>query len=172
MRKIRPTLIICTITIAMAFMASCNRNIIYNQYQSTNIDCWSKTDTLLYNIGTLNESGAYSYELGLRTTTTYPFTNICIVVEQENIKKNVVTKDTINCELTSSDGNTKSNGRVAGIINKKANEKWGLGYKQYVFPLASKMITENDSIKIKVYHIMATDSITGISDVGIRVGLE
>lgn len=79
------------------------------------------------------------------------------MVEQENIKKNDVTKDTINCELTSSDGNTKSN---------------GLGYKQYVFPLVSKMITENDSIKIKVYHIMATDSITGISDMGIRLDLE
>jgi gliding motility-associated lipoprotein GldH len=157
MRKIRPTLIICTITIAMALLASCNRNIIYNQYQSTNIDCWRKTDTLLYNIGTIKESGAYSYELGLRTTTTYPFTNICIVVEQENIKKSDVTKDTINCELTSSEGGTKSN---------------GLGYKQYVFPLASKVITENDSIRIKVYHIMATDSITGISDVGIRLGLE
>ena len=141
----------------MALLASCNRNIIYNQYQSTNIDCWSKTDTLLYNIGTLNVSGIYSYELGLRTTTTYPFTNICLVVEQENIKKNVVTKDTINCELTSSEGNTKNT---------------GLGFKQYVFPLASKVITEQDSIKIKVYHIMATDSITGISDVGIRVGLE
>ena len=63
-------------------------------------------------------------------------------------------------------------GRVAGIINKKANEKWGLGYKQYVFPLASKVMTENDSIRIKVYHIMATDSITGISDIGIRVDLE
>ena len=157
MRKIRPTLIICTITIAMALLASCNRNIIYNQYQSTNIDCWKKTDTLLYNIGTLNVSGTYSYELGLRTTTTYPFTNICIVVEQENIKKNDVTKDTINCELTSSEGNTKNT---------------GLGYKQYVFPLASKVMAENDSIRIKVYHIMATDSITGISDVGIRVGLE
>ena len=172
MRKIRPTLIIWTITIAMALLASCNRNIIYNQYQSTNIDCWRKTDTLLYNIGTIKESGAYSYELGLRTTTTYPFTNICIVVEQENIKKNDVTKDTINCELTSSEGGTKSNGRVGGIINKKANEKWGLGYKQYVFPLASKVMAENDSIKIKVYHIMDTDSITGISDIGIRLGLE
>jgi gliding motility-associated lipoprotein GldH len=172
MRKIRPTLIICTITIAMALLASCNRNIIYNQYQSTNIDCWRKTDTLLYNIGTIKESGAYSYELGLRTTTTYPFTNICIVLEQENIKKSDVTKDTINCELTSSEGGTKSNGRVAGIINKKANEKWGLGYKQYVFPLASKVIIENDSIKIKVYHIMDTNSITGISDIGIRLGLE
>ena len=172
MRKIRPTLIICTITIAMTLLASCNRNIIYNQYQSTNIDCWRKTDTLLYNIGTLNVSGTYSYELGLRTTTTYPFTNICIVVEQENIKKSDVTKDTINCELTSSEGSTKNNGRVAGIINKKANEKWGLGYKQYVFHLASKVMAENDSIRIKVYHIMDTDSITGISDIGIRVDLE
>ena len=79
------------------------------------------------------------------------------MVEQENIKKNVVTKDTMNCELTSSEGNTKNN---------------GLGFKQYVFPLASKVMAENDSIKIKVYHIMDTDSITGISDVGIRVGLE
>ena len=44
--------------------------------------------------------------------------------------------------------------------------------KQYVFPLASKIMDENDSIRIKLYHIMATDSITGISDIGIRVGLE
>ena len=94
------------------------------------------------------------------------------MVEQENIKKSDVIKDTINCELTSSEGNTKSNGRVAGIINKKANEKWGLGYKHFVFPLASMVIDENDSIRIKVYHIMATDSITGISDIGIRLGLE
>lgn len=79
------------------------------------------------------------------------------MVEQENIKKSDVTKDTINCELTGSEGGTKSN---------------GLGYKQYVFPLASKVMAENDSIKIKVYHIMAPDSITGISDIGIRVGLE
>ena len=73
-------------TVATA-LVSCNRKTVYDHYEHTPLTGWEKNDTLIYRMPAFKESGTYSEELGLRISDTYPFTSICIIVDQTVIPK-------------------------------------------------------------------------------------
>ena len=108
----------------------------------------------------LAEDGSYLEEVGFRTSTRYPFTKFCLVVDQTIFhptgKKLQVThrSDTITCHV--SDENGKPQGD-------------GLDIFQYVIPFRQEELSAGDSIHVSVTHGMQRTAITGIVDVGIRL---
>ena len=95
------------ITVA-TILVSCNRKTVYDHYEHTPLTGWEKNDTLIYRMPVFDKGGDYSEILGMRISDNYPFTSICIIVDNTIIPKgnplNLSTQsDTITCSLFDSD---------------------------------------------------------------------
>ena len=91
------------ITVA-TILVSCNRKTVYDHYEHTPLTGWEKNDTLIYRMPVFDKGGDYSEILGMRISDNYPFTSICIIVDNTIIPKgnplNLSTQsDTITCSL-------------------------------------------------------------------------
>lgn len=153
----RTTLIISVFTVALAILSSCNRKTVYNHYEHTPTGGWNNEDTLLYKIKGIKETGTYTREVCLRYTHNYPFTNLCLIIEQQVLPSGNICSDTLHCQLTGDDEN---------------KPEPGLAFKHNMFRLPAAEFNENDSIVIKVYHDMRRKNLQGISDVGIKIEKE
>ncbi len=141
------------LTVASALL-SCNRKTVYDHYEPIDIEGWEKDDTVTFCIRPVTEEGTYSEEIGLRTTTAFPFRSVCLIVEQRITPGNSLHCDTLLCTLMN------ENGKVTGD---------GVGRYQYVFPLAEMTLDKGDSLHIAVRHNMRREILPGISDIGIRL---
>lgn len=145
-------------TVATA-LVSCNRKTVYDHYEHTPLTGWEKNDTLIYRMPAFKESGTYSEELGLRISDTYPFTSICIIVDQTVIPKDRdmgqrTLSDTIMCSLFDSDGSIKGN---------------GVSLFQYGNHFNDISLEKGDSVEVRIRHNMKREILHGINDIGIRI---
>lgn len=147
--------VVAAMMVVSAFMlAACDRRTVYDKFQSTPIAGWEKNDTLTYAVKPLEESSAYAVQVGLRTTDSYPFTSLTLIMEQEVLPSHRVEIDTIHCDLTDKQGN---------------NLGYGVGYRQYLFAVGTFRLEKGDSLHIVLRHDMKREILPGISDVGISL---
>lgn len=143
---------IITILVFALALASCQRRVLYSQYNPVPIGGWMSNDTLYYEAQMLYSSGNCNMELGLRINNLYPYQNISLIVEWSN---GVVSMtDTIDQMLYSKD--------------MEASEG-GIGLFQYVFPFEELSVNAGDTINLSVRHNMRKEILLGISDVGIQI---
>lgn len=135
-------------------LLACNRKLVYDRYLSTPISGWEKNDTLSYDIRPVSGTDTYDMWLGLRTSETYPFTAITLIVEQHIYPKDTIVNDTVNCKITDRHGNASGT---------------GVNFHQYRFPVTELQLQDGDSIHIRVRHDMKREILPGISDVGISL---
>lgn len=151
--------IIALMVIAMG-AASCSDPRTYDRYESVSLQGWSRKDTLTFDIPRQWE-GNYQLDLCLRAAQTYPYRNISMIIERKVIyyrqrkKREKTYNDTINCEIV----NDK------GIL---AGQK-GITSTEIRQAIISFRLNRNDSMQVKIRHIMSRESLPGISDVGIRL---
>lgn len=143
-----------TATIIAASLFSCRPKTVFFEYQHTPTDGWENEDTLTFCIPAIPEEGFYNATLGIRTTRQYPFEKISIALNQEILPDGRHLCDTINCRIVSPDGT---------IIGQ------GITLYQYEFDMPEINVRQGDSITIKLSHIMRSESIPGIADIGIRI---
>ena len=142
------------LTVAL-IMSSCNRKAIYSHYEHTDIyNGWERGDTLEFLVPKVGEEGTYSEELGLRTTMTYPFTSLTMIVSQQALPSGFSRNDTVTMELTDEEGNRLGD---------------GITLYQNVYALPDIHLSEQDSLRIVVLHNMKRESLPGISDVGMTI---
>lgn len=146
------------ITVA-TILVSCNRKTVYDHYEHTPLTGWEKNDTLIYRMPVFDKGGDYSEILGMRISDNYPFTSICIIVDNTIIPKgnplNLSTQsDTITCSLFDSDGSIKGDG--VSIFQ----------YRNYVKNIS---VEEGDSLEVRVRHNMKREILNGILDIGIQL---
>ena len=144
------------ITVA-TILVSCNRKTVYDHYEHTPLTGWEKNDTLIYRMPVFDKGGDYSEILGMRISDNYPFTSICIIVDNTIIPKgnplNLSTQsDTITCSLFDSDGSIKGDG--VSIFQ----------YRNHVKKIS---VEEGDSLEVRVRHNMNREILNGILDIGI-----
>ena len=145
------------ITVA-TILVSCNRKTVYDHYEHTPLTGWEKNDTLIYRMPVFDEEGEYSEILGMRISDNYPFTSICIIVDNTIIPKgnplNLSTQsDTITCSLFDSDGSIKGD---------------GVSIFQYRNHVKNISVEEGDSLEVRVRHNMKREILNGILDIGIQ----
>ena len=146
------------ITVA-TILVSCNRKTVYDHYEHTPLTGWEKNDTLIYRMPVFDKGGDYSEILGMRISDNYPFTSICIIVDNTIIPKgnplNLSTQsDTITCSLFDSDGSIKGDG--VSIFQ----------YRNYVKNIS---VEEGDALEVRVRHNMKREILNGILDIGIQL---
>ena len=144
--------------LAVAFVAialsSCDSDVIYDKYNHTPLVGWEKNDTLSFDVPPVKDAGRYRLELGLRTSTSFPFTGLSLVVEHTVEPDHMLYTDTVNCRLADEKGNVLGN---------------GVSCFQYNFIVSDISLNKGDSLHICVRHIMKREIMPGISDVGLKL---
>lgn len=153
MTKLRLHIFTAVACVAMA-LYSCNSNVVYNKYNHTPLVGWEKNDTLVFDVPPMKESSRYRLELGLRTSTSFPFTGLSLVIDRTVEPGHILYTDTINCRLADDKGN---------VLGR------GVSYFQYNFIVSDINLNKGDSLHICVRHIMKREIMPGISDIGLKI---
>jgi len=138
---------------ALAFI-SCSRNTIYSHYVPVDIDGWERGDTLFYHITTLRDSGIYNAQLGIRLTSTYPYQEVSLIMEQQLLPAGTITADTLIIKLADEEGN------LNGI---------GLSMYDYTHPLNDIQLGSSDTLEVSIHHNMRREVLPGISSIGVTL---
>lgn len=135
-------------------MMSCNRKTVYDHYEPTPLTGWEKNDTLTFGISPMATEGNYKEEIGVRINGTYPFTKLCLIIDQTIMPEGMTLSDTLYCRLFGDDGTLK--GR-------------GVSWYQYRFHLTDIKLNRDDSLRVTIRHNMRREILPGISDIGVRL---
>ncbi|ANR73220.1 gliding motility lipoprotein GldH [Prevotella scopos JCM 17725] len=139
---------------------SCSDPRTYDQYKSVSLQGWQRNDTLTFDIPRQWE-GNYQLDLCLRAAQTYPYRNLSVIIERKLIyfrqrkKLEKTYNDTVNCEVINVKGT---------LVGHK-----GITSTEILQAVTSFRLNRNDSLQVKIHHIMNRESLPGISDVGIRL---
>ena len=145
---------------------SCIGRKVYDHYEELPIAGWEKNDTITFFVPSVDRSGLYSLDLGLRTTSQYPFMSLTLVIERFVIPLDTTTVkplfpiplrpsvSTLSCRLRDSRGHAKGQ---------------GINYYQYDFHVADISLNAGDSLRVNIRHDMKREILPGISDLGIRL---
>ena len=139
---------------------SCSDPRTYDQYKSVSLQGWQRNDTLTFDIPRQWE-GNYQLDLCLRAAQTYPYRNLSVIIERKVIyfrqrkKLEKTYNDTVNCEVINVRGT---------LVGHK-----GITSTEILQAVTSFRLNRNDSLQVKIHHIMNRESLPGISDVGIRL---
>lgn len=145
---------IVSVVMTAAVAVSCATDTVYYSYAHTPVAGWEKNDTLTFNISGMAAPGTYSQQVGLRMTSTFPFTSISLIVEQRIMPRDKVLTDTIKCPITDIRGNFLGD---------------GISSFQYMFPLREVTLNKKDSIHVSIRHNMKREILPGVSDIGLKM---
>ena len=144
------------LAVAVVMMCSCERekNILCFEYHSVPVDGWEQHYVQSYHVDTACMDGEYDLSVGLRTTNTYPFQSLWLLVRRQLVNPDTVAVDTLVCTLSDRQGNELGN---------------GLSLYQHLFHVKDMHLQRGQSATITVSHIMRRSILSGISDVGVLV---
>ncbi len=154
-RSAAATALLAAMTVLLT--AACDRKTVYDRYIHTPQNGWEKNDTIVFAIDSLAQSGEYMEEIGVRTSTLYPFQSLVLVVQQTVRPSGIVLDTMLNCKLT--DGNGQSQGA-------------GISYRQFSFPLKTVRMEAGDTLRVAVRHNMKREILPGVSDIGLKITLK
>lgn len=136
-------------------LAGCTiRGYRYSHYETISSKGWGREDTLHFAPKPVQHYGTYTEEVGLRTTSIYPFMQLTLIVHQEAQPSGFRRTDTIHARLTDDEG------LVTGE---------GINHYQYLFPLPAATLATGDTLRVSVRHDMVRSPLVGITDVGFTV---
>lgn len=137
-------------------VAGCTGGTVYSHYRHIADEEWGRSDTLIYLIPDIPDSGMYDLGVGLRTTNSYPYSNLTLIIEQETHTSDQHVTDTFSISLTSHDTPSQQDGT-------------GVALRQYHFPLKQLSLAEGDTLRLTLRHDMQRDPLPGIADVGVTL---
>ena len=140
--------------VGLLLLAACGRETVYYHYETTPRLGWEKNDSLTYDTAPFMQGGLYAEDIGIRITNDFPFTQLVLVVEQTILPKGDVQRDTLVCRLIDEQGNTLGP---------------GVDHYQYMFPLSTITLQENERLHVALWHNMKREILPGITDIGLRI---
>ena len=117
-------------------------------------DGWDRQDTLVFTTSPMEHAGSYMEEVGLRINSTFPFTELTLIVDQHAIPSNLSRTDTICVCLTDKEGTIQGK---------------GIALYQYCEPLPSMKLLKGDTLTVAIHHNMVRQQLKGITDVGFTL---
>lgn len=139
---------------AILLLNGCTGATIYHFYQPIDKSGWGKHDTLVYQLPKDSIPDVYTISIGLRTTDTYLYTSLWIVMEEDLKAKGVFVRDTINYPVTDKSGSMLGS---------------GFSSHQQEIKVKTIAVTPQSGTTVKLFHIMKRESIQGIQNIGINV---
>ena len=140
--------------LVVLMLTACNDKTVYHYYEQTPASGWEKNDLLSFTIPSIQETGNYTEEVGMRINGSFPFLSLSLIVEQTKLNTGEKQCDTLVCEL----------------INKRGYPQGkGVSQYQYLFPLKTLQLNKGDSLHIEIHHDMKREIVPGITDVGFKL---
>lgn len=146
--------ILSVAVVGAVMLSACGDCRVYSRFVAAPVDGMEKNDTAVFDVPPVPASDRYRQEIGLRITAAYPFTNLCLQVEQTVEPGRRVRVDTLDCRLYDADGN---------VLGR------GISMFQYSFILADVNLQKGDSLHVCVRHIMKREILPGIADIGFSM---
>jgi len=150
--KIIGVFIIASLTVGLQ---SCDGNRYFEQNIEILNNNWAYNDAQNFYVDITDTTSSFNFYLNIRNTTDYPYANLYLFI-QTTFPDSVYARDTIEFQLANVDG------------------RWmGEGYGEYKyshFILREAMRFSQKGVhEFSIEHGMRKDTLSGISDIGIRL---
>ena len=140
-------------------MPSCSDpTVVYDHYCPTPVEGWEPGDELKFHIDTLCQAGNYTLTIGVRTSMSipYPYQSLTILMQQRWHNPERVLSDTLVIPLTNERGDASG---------------YGVSYNQSDTFYQTLTLPAGTSADITIHHLMRSEMLQGVSDVGLRLEL-
>lgn len=150
-RRLLPPL---AVGLLVSALAGCQRAPQAYEYHATPVEGWEPGDTLSFRVDSVARAGNYRLSVGVRTSAAhpFPFRVLWLEVKQRWPEAGASRTDTLPCRLVTEEGN------LAGR---------GVSLYQYSFPVCTLSLPQGAHGRVTVRHIMRSEMLPGVSDVGI-----
>lgn len=148
--RLTPFLLTCLIV-----CRACQPSAVYHQQESIDPEGWHYQDGILFEATVEDTLSLHELYLDVRNTTDYAYSNLFLFLEIE-FPDNRTLKDTLECILADRKGHWtgKGFGHVRSNRFLFRDDVW--------FPVEG-------TYRFTIHHGMRDDSLTGLSDIGIRI---
>ncbi|MBQ5729537.1 MAG: gliding motility lipoprotein GldH [Bacteroidaceae bacterium] len=156
--------------IVSTLLVACDEQLAFGEYKSFPKEGWHMRDTLHFVIDSLQETGPYTLNLGIRTSTAnpYPFKDLQVEFSQRWVSSShkdttdslqpvaliKTSLDTIDCHLVSDKGD---------------NLGTGISNFQYIVPIDTLQLPVGAKGNIYIVHRMRMTTLPGIANVGVEL---
>lgn len=139
---------------AILLLASCDN--LFHQYCAVG-GCWVSSDTLTFTYSAREgeERLLCNFDIEVRSNSDYRYKELFLRVERLSKLQRDTVVDTLLCELFDDKGYRK--GSAAGIL------------QQTGFTVDTLEVLPDDTLTIKISHLMDDECLQGVSDVGVRL---
>jgi len=143
-------------------IVSCNSNLVWTKYQSTDKGVWNKENSIKFEFSEMDTIQPYNLFINIRNDENYPYSNLFLIAAL-NSPDGKTIKDTLEYEMAKPNGEWLGKG-YSGV---KENKLW---YKENI------VFNSKDVYTIEITHAMRKNgkvngviSLEGITDVGLQI---
>ena len=134
-------------------LSSCGGDRLFEEFQSIEGDSWQVTDTLSFEIGSLDTDKKTDL-IAVRYSDSYPFSNLYVRLLMEDTSMRILTNKLINIPLFDS----KS--------GKPLGKGFGNTYTKYdTLPLT----LSEETVRVKLVQYMRKEEVKGIEALGLKI---
>ena len=142
------------LVVVFCFFFSCSKRVVYSEFQSVPDKMWDKQSEFLFHFDLKEASVPYNISLQLRNNAFYPYENIWIIIDTQNVDE-IILQDTIEYSLADNTGKWKGNG-IALFQNR--------------FPLRTDChFPDTGRYTLNIRHSMHDDRLRGIENIGLLI---
>lgn len=153
--KVLPNLRISFLAVLALLLCSCNKNVVYSEYQSFKENLWPENEKAIFDVEINDAQNLHNISIMVRHADSYPFSNLYLFVTSTYPDGKVLT-DTMEIMLANNKGEWQGAG-AGDIFDLKVPVK-----KNVRFPLTGKY-------KFEFIHGMRVDPLPLIMDLGFEI---
>lgn len=137
------------------FIAACNNSgTLLHSYKPLSAEGWDRRDTICFDLPKAEADIDGTLFIGLRTRANIGIQDIVLAVEQRNDSTGFYRKDTLRYPLTDAEGFA-----LTGGVNLHQYETQHLPFR----------MKKGQSCSVRIHHLMRSEVVNGITEVGIRI---
>lgn len=139
--------------ISLLALSSCRQRPVLYDYVPVEPHGWLTTDTLRFTLPAVPADGDYTFSLGTRFNSQYPYEDLWLVLEQRYLS--VRRRDTLHLAMPTEKPTWQTN---------------GIAFHEAEAPVTTTHLTPQQMpVELLVYHVMRHQCLTGITEVGVKV---
>ena len=134
-------------------------DVLFHEFGNVDGHCWNRRDVFYFSYGrplAADECAGYLLSVEARTDASYEYKNLVVFVEIFDGKEGtLLTADTLCCSIYDDDG--RREGSTAGALYQVGSDEVFIGNFGC------------DTVLMRLSHLMESEELCGVSDVGIRL---
>ncbi len=136
-------------------IASCDRNVVFDQYVTIPDQGWNMDSMAVFNVNIENAQNTYNVILNIRNRSHYPNSNLWLFVDVISPSGNMVQQK-VDCILADDDGRWLGSG-------------WGDLFHVAVPYQVGVKFAESGDYTFRIVQGMRTEDLAGIHNIGLRI---